>query len=202
MSSGDELKASIFSVSPGGRIVMFSGDASKAIADSEALFNSCSCNAFPRDSFSISSRKSKTILEFVDEASPFGEVLEEKESPRSELKGELKSQEYDNVFGNTLRIDPAIFSEFYWWTKMKVERRLLNQTLLKDARKAFDILDHERSGSIDMRDLRVALRALGWESGKEEGRRIIHDIELQNRGPSLKQRIVEGTFLTQRQFIL
>jgi|LauGreDrversion4_2_1035121.scaffolds.fasta_scaffold282989_3 Ca2+-binding EF-hand superfamily protein len=75
---------------------------------------------------------------------------------------------------------------------MKVERRFLNQELLKDARAAFNILDHESAGSIDLRDLRVALRALGWDSSKEEGRRIIHDIELKESDGVLKQRIIDG----------
>lgn len=75
---------------------------------------------------------------------------------------------------------------------MKIERKVLNQTLLKDARKAFDILDTDRVGTIDMRDLRVSLRALGWESAKDEGRRIIHEIEVRSRNSSVQPRIVEG----------
>ena len=43
----------------------------------------------------------------------------------------------------------------------------------RDLREAFDVLDSEKSGFIDSRDVKVAFRALGCEPKKDEIRSIV-----------------------------
>ena len=50
-----------------------------------------------------------------------------------------------------------------------------------EIKKAFDLFDTNGSGIIDMKDLKVALRALGFEPAKEEIKRLISDL---NNGSS------------------
>ncbi|EER15235.1 calmodulin, putative [Perkinsus marinus ATCC 50983] len=52
----------------------------------------------------------------------------------------------------------------------RFELREEHKTELKEA---FDVFDNEGTGTIDIKDLRVALRALGSEPGKEEMKRLV-----------------------------
>lgn len=45
-----------------------------------------------------------------------------------------------------------------------------------EIKEAFDLFDTNGSGIIDMKDLKVALRALGFEPAKEEIKRLISDL--------------------------
>jgi Ca2+-binding EF-hand superfamily protein len=45
-----------------------------------------------------------------------------------------------------------------------------------EIREAFDLFDASGSGSIDIKDLKVALRALGFEPAKLEIKRLISDL--------------------------
>ncbi len=48
-------------------------------------------------------------------------------------------------------------------------------------REAFDLFDADQSGTIDTRELRVALKALGFEHGKEEFKQVnIGSFQLEN----------------------
>lgn len=47
----------------------------------------------------------------------------------------------------------------------------------KDIKNAFDALDVSRSGTIELKDIKVALRALGFEPKKDEARMIIAELE-------------------------
>jgi len=51
----------------------------------------------------------------------------------------------------------------------------------EEIKEAFDLFDTNGSGIIDMKDLKVALRALGFEPAKEEIKRLISDL---NNGSS------------------
>jgi Ca2+-binding EF-hand superfamily protein len=46
-----------------------------------------------------------------------------------------------------------------------------------EIKEAFDLFDTNGSGIIDMKDLKVALRALGFEPAKEEIKRLISDLQ-------------------------
>lgn len=51
-----------------------------------------------------------------------------------------------------------------------------------DIKEAFDLFDNEGSGKIDAKDLKVAIRALGFEPKKEEIKKMIADIDTQGTG--------------------
>ncbi|KAK4887091.1 hypothetical protein RN001_003362 [Aquatica leii] len=51
-----------------------------------------------------------------------------------------------------------------------------------DIREAFDLFDTEGVGKIDTKELKVAIRALGFEPKKEEIKKMIADIDTQGTG--------------------
>ena len=53
---------------------------------------------------------------------------------------------------------------------------------MQELREAFDLFDTDGSGSIDTKELQVALRALGFDSKKEKVRKMIADIDLDGSG--------------------
>jgi centrin-1 len=53
-------------------------------------------------------------------------------------------------------------------------RQGLDEEQLAEIKEAFALFDTESSGQIDARELKAAMRALGFECKKEEIRRIMH----------------------------
>ncbi|CAF2832439.1 unnamed protein product [Rotaria sp. Silwood2] len=51
-----------------------------------------------------------------------------------------------------------------------------------EIREAFDLFDADGSGTIDVKELKVAMRALGFEPKKEEIKKMISDIQKENAG--------------------
>lgn len=51
-----------------------------------------------------------------------------------------------------------------------------------DLRQAFDLFDNDRTGTIDIKDLKVAIRALGFEPKKEEIKRMVAEINQDGSG--------------------
>merc|ERR1739848_761884 len=47
----------------------------------------------------------------------------------------------------------------------------------QEIREAFDLFDTDGSGAIDAKELKVAMRALGFEPKKEEVKKMISDID-------------------------
>ncbi|XP_057670867.1 uncharacterized protein LOC130902639 isoform X2 [Diorhabda carinulata] len=58
----------------------------------------------------------------------------------------------------------------------------LNDEQKNDIKEAFDLFDNEGSGKIDAKDLKVAIRALGFEPKKEEIKKMIADIDKDGTG--------------------
>ncbi|CAG9856651.1 unnamed protein product [Phyllotreta striolata] len=56
-------------------------------------------------------------------------------------------------------------------------RFLLSPQQKKDLKEAFDLFDLEGVGKINAKDLKVAIRALGFEPGKEEIRKMVTEID-------------------------
>lgn len=52
----------------------------------------------------------------------------------------------------------------------------------REIREAFDLFDTDGSGTIDMKELKVAMRALGFEPNKEELRKLIAEIDKNGSG--------------------
>ncbi|XP_022906299.2 uncharacterized protein [Onthophagus taurus] len=58
----------------------------------------------------------------------------------------------------------------------------LTEEQKNDIQEAFDLFDHERSGHIDTKELKVAIRALGFEPRKEEIKKMIAEIDKDGTG--------------------
>ena len=61
-------------------------------------------------------------------------------------------------------------------------RSELSEEQKQEIKEAFDLFDTEGNGQIDAKELKVAMRALGFEPKKEEIRKIISDIDREGRG--------------------
>lgn len=55
-------------------------------------------------------------------------------------------------------------------------RQELTLEQLNEIKEAFDLFDTDGSGYIELKDLKVALRALGFEPAKQEIKRLISDL--------------------------
>ena len=62
------------------------------------------------------------------------------------------------------------------------ERPGLSEEEIEEIREAFNLFDTDHSGSIDYRELKAAMRALGFEVKKEELRKMITDIDADGSG--------------------
>ncbi|OCT99825.1 hypothetical protein XELAEV_18005608mg [Xenopus laevis] len=58
----------------------------------------------------------------------------------------------------------------------------LTEEQKKEIREAFDLFDTDGTGTIDVKELKVAMRALGFEPKKEEMKKIISDIDKDGSG--------------------
>ena len=53
----------------------------------------------------------------------------------------------------------------------------LTEEQKQEIREAFDLFDTDGSGTIDAKELKVAMRALGFEPKKEEIQKMISDVD-------------------------
>merc|ERR1712093_653257 len=58
----------------------------------------------------------------------------------------------------------------------------LSEEQVEEIREAFNLFDTDHSGSIDYRELKAAMRALGFEVKKEELKKMITDIDADGSG--------------------
>ena len=58
----------------------------------------------------------------------------------------------------------------------------LTEEQKQEIREAFDLFDTDGSGTIDAKELKVAMRALGFEPKKEEIKKMISDIDSDGSG--------------------
>ena len=65
----------------------------------------------------------------------------------------------------------------------------LTEEQKQEIREAFDLFDADGSGTIDVKELKVAMRALGFEPKKEEIKKMIADIDKEAAGKILFYRI-------------
>ena len=64
---------------------------------------------------------------------------------------------------------------------------------MQELREAFDLFDTDGSGTIDTKELQVALRALGFDSKKEKVRKMIADIDLDGSGTRRVHRLMQSS---------
>jgi centrin-1 len=67
-------------------------------------------------------------------------------------------------------------------TGQKRIRNELTEEQRQEIKEAFDLFDSEGKGAIDAKELKVAMRALGFEPKKEEVKKILSDIDKHNDG--------------------
>eukprot|EP01070_Trichotokara_eunicae_P005105 Trichotokara_eunicae@DN4340_c0_g1_i1.p1 len=66
--------------------------------------------------------------------------------------------------------------------KGSVRRRELTEDQKREIQEAFNLFDTDGSGFIDTRELRVVLRALGFEPKQDELRNLISKVDKENNG--------------------
>ncbi|XP_041653302.1 caltractin [Cheilinus undulatus] len=59
---------------------------------------------------------------------------------------------------------------------------ILTEEQKQEIKEAFDLFDTDGSGTIDVKELKVAMRALGFEPKKEEIKKMIADIDKEGSG--------------------
>ena len=62
-------------------------------------------------------------------------------------------------------------------TQQKKIRNELTEEQKQEIKEAFDLFDSEGKGAIDAKELKVAMRALGFEPKKEEVKKILTDLD-------------------------
>jgi Ca2+-binding EF-hand superfamily protein len=62
------------------------------------------------------------------------------------------------------------------------KRTELTEEQKQEIKEAFDLFDTDGSGTIDAKELKVAMRALGFEPKKEEIRKMIQDVDKDGSG--------------------
>eukprot|EP01084_Bolivina_argentea_P013711 25707_1 len=67
-------------------------------------------------------------------------------------------------------------------TTRKIARFDLTDEQKQEIKEAFELFDTDGSGSIDAKELKVAMHALGFEPKKEEIRKMIEDIDVDGSG--------------------
>ena len=72
-------------------------------------------------------------------------------------------------------------------TKMKTPgqkkyRTEITEEQRQEIKEAFDLFDSESNGVIDSKELKVAMRALGFEPKKEEIRRVLNEVDKAGEG--------------------
>lgn len=67
-------------------------------------------------------------------------------------------------------------------TKPSTKAKELSEEQKQEIKEAFDLFDTDGSGSIDAKELKVAMRALGFEPKKEEIQKMINDVDTDGSG--------------------
>jgi centrin-1 len=81
------------------------------------------------------------------------------------------------IKGAAGRNNPKVASQM----PKKVRNELTEEQRL-EIKEAFDLFDTEAQGTIDAKELKVAMRALGFEPKKEEVRKILQEIDKAGEG--------------------
>lgn len=67
-------------------------------------------------------------------------------------------------------------------TKKDTKKPELTEEQRQEIKEAFDLFDTDKSGQIDAKELKIAMRALGFEPSKEEIRQMIADADKDGSG--------------------
>lgn len=58
----------------------------------------------------------------------------------------------------------------------------LTEDQKQEIREAFDLFDTDKTGTIDVKELKVAMRALGFEPKREEIRKLLAEFDCDSKG--------------------
>ncbi|KRX00679.1 hypothetical protein PPERSA_00906 [Pseudocohnilembus persalinus] len=64
----------------------------------------------------------------------------------------------------------------------RTTRSELSEEQKQEIKEAFDLFDTDGTGNIDAKELKVAMRALGFEPKKEEIKKMIQDVDREGKG--------------------
>eukprot|EP00702_Spironucleus_salmonicida_P005557 EST46848.1 Caltractin [Spironucleus salmonicida] len=64
----------------------------------------------------------------------------------------------------------------------KLQKPKITEEMTHEIREAFELFDSDRSGRIDFHELKVAMRALGFDVKKEEVQKIMQEYDKDNTG--------------------
>ena len=78
--------------------------------------------------------------------------------------------------------------------KTKGGKPELTEEQKQEIREAFDLFDTDGSGTIDAKELKVAMRALGFEPKKEEIQKMISDVDDDGSGTIESERHLDKFF--------
>ena len=69
-------------------------------------------------------------------------------------------------------------------TKVRVKkaRSELSEDQKQELREAFDLFDSDKTGSIDLHELKVLMRALGFDVKKPDIIKMVHEVDPSNNG--------------------
>ena len=101
----------------------------------------------------------------------------------------VRAQEFANVIvcehARTLRTARALSPPQAYARKPRSKRATdtgLTEEQKQEIREAFDLFDTDGSGTIDAKELKVAMRALGFEPKKEEIKKMISEVDKDSNG--------------------
>lgn len=103
-------------------------------------------------------------------------------APSSDAPVVAKKSQTDKTAGAPLAASTAAAAGAAPARKKSGPRFDLSDAQKADIKEAFDLFDAERTGLIDTKDLKVSIRALGFEPKKEEIKRMIADVDKENTG--------------------
>merc|ERR1711977_152995 len=66
--------------------------------------------------------------------------------------------------------------------KKAAKRGGLTEEQMDEVREAFNLFDNDQSGAIDVRELKAAMRALGFEVKNEELKKMVSDVDNDGNG--------------------
>ena len=66
--------------------------------------------------------------------------------------------------------------------RVKKARSELSEDQKQELREAFDLFDSDKTGSIDLHELKVLMRALGFDVKKPDVIKMVHEVDPSNNG--------------------
>jgi centrin-1 len=115
------------------------------------------------------------LIGIIDYGPLYGELLQKQECKKDEFLTAYKNFKA----GTSPRSSPPAPPQS---RRSPAKPKGLTDDQIQEIREAFDLFDTDGSGTIDAKELKVAMRALGLDAKKDEIRRMINDIDKDGSG--------------------